>query len=82
MRGLTVNAKDIIIKQPSDSIYNYMLSRMAAYTRFIQDSKDTPKFREINITMISIYNDDQVNEICRVSPWIIFLQLFELLHDM
>jgi len=57
-----------------------MLSQMEAYTRF----KGHPKFREINITMISIYNDHQVNEICRVwvSPQIIFLQLFELLHDM
>jgi len=58
-----------------------MLSRMAAYTRFIQDSKDTLNL-EINIIVISIYNDHQVNEICRVSPEIIFLQLFELLHEM
>ena len=40
-----------------------MLSRMAAYTRL----KGHPKFREINIIVISIYNDQQVNEICRVS---------------
>ena len=87
VRGLTVNAKDIIIKQ-SFLILIQFITICYHEWQHIQDLykiqiKGHPKFREINITMISIYiNDQQVNKTCCVSPQIICLQLFELLHDM